>query len=175
MDKRVEANSGESDLVLTRVIDVPRALVWKAWTVAEHLEKWWSPRPYSVTVLEMDVRPGGAFRSLMHAPDGADMPENNGCYLEVIENERLSFTTALTAGFCPAEEVRPEEEGCSSFPFTAIVTLEALGENSTRYTARALHRNGADRKKHEEMGFHEGWGTCLDQLVAHVKTVMQAV
>ncbi len=160
--------NAEAELVLVREIDVPRHLVWKAWTTKEHLEQWWCPRPYSTTVIDMDVRPSGAFNVQMHAPDGSDLPRNNGCYIEVVENEKLTFTSCLLEGFRPAPEVKADSDNCD-FPMTAIITFEDLGGGKTRYTARALHRNEADRVKHEKMGFHDGWGTVVDQLVEYVK------
>ena len=67
---RSDTQSADSrlDLVLTRVIDAPRALVWTAWTDPEHLKKWWTPAPYTTPVCEMDVRPGGIFRTVMRSP-----------------------------------------------------------------------------------------------------------
>jgi len=145
------------DLVLERVIDVPRELVWAAWTKPEHVSKWFSPAPWTISDCEIDLRPGGIFRFVMLSPDGKEFP-NVGCYLEVIPNERLVWTDALLPGYRPSEN-----------PFmTAIVTLEALG-SGTRYTAMAIHRDQAARKRHEEMGFHDGWGKVLDQLVAYAK------
>ena len=95
----------------------------------------------------------------MRSPEGKEFP-NIGCYLEVVPNERLVWTDALLPGYRPAEN-----------PFmTAIITLESQG-NGTRYTAVAIHRDDAGRKKHEDMGFYQGWGKALDQLVAHVKTM----
>jgi len=95
----------------------------------------------------------------MRSPDGKEFP-NIGCYLEVVPNERLVWTDALLPGYRPAEN-----------PFmTAIITLESQGKG-TRYTAVAIHRDDAGRKKHEDMGFYQGWGKALDQLVAHVKTM----
>ena len=95
----------------------------------------------------------------MRSPEGKEFP-NIGCYLEVVPNERLVWTDALLPGYRPAEN-----------PFmTAIITLESQGKG-TRYTAVAIHRDDAGRKKHEEMGFYQGWGKALDQLVAHVKTM----
>ncbi len=91
------------DLTITRVFKAPRALVWKAWTDPEHLNKWWAPAPLLTTECALDFRPGGGFRSVMRAPDGTEYP-TNGCFLDVVT--------------------------------------------------------------HEQMGFHEGWGTCLDQLGA---------
>lgn len=140
------------DLILTRVIDAPPDLVWQAWTDPEHLKKWWAPAPLTTAECEMEVRPGGLFRTLMRAPDGTEY-RTNGCFLETVKPERIVFTDALEAGFRPAEKPF----------FTAIITLEPHG-GSTKYTARALHKNDADRKRHEKMGFHEGWGICVGQL-----------
>lgn len=145
------------DLVLERVIDVPPELVWAAWTMPEHLCKWFTPAPWTTVEAEVDLRPGGIFRTTMRSPEGKDFP-NTGCYLEVVPNERLVFTDALLPGFRPAE---------TPF-FTAIVTLEPHG-TGTRYTAIGRHRDEAGRKEHEEMGFHTGWGKALDQLVAVAK------
>jgi uncharacterized protein YndB with AHSA1/START domain len=147
------------DLVLERVIDVPRELVWAAWTKPEHVSQWFTPRPWTVSDCEIDLRPGGIFRTVMRSPDGKEFP-NVGCYLEVVPNERLVWTDALLPGYRPSEKPF----------FTAIVTLEVQG-TGTKYTAIAIHRDEAGRKRHEEMGFHSGWATALDQLVAYAKTM----
>lgn len=157
-------HNNAADLILSRVVDVPPALVWTAWTVPKHLEQWYCPRPYGARVVEMDVRPGGAFHCLILDPKGDVMEDIPGCYLEVVDKERLSFTSALTAGYRPVN-------GSSGFPFlfTAIITFEAVNGGSCRYTVRALHGDEADARKHADMGFHDGWGTALDQLVAYAK------
>ena len=145
------------DLVLERVVDVPRELVWAAWTKPKHIVKWFTPAPWITTHCEIDLRPGGMFRTIMRSPEGKDFP-NTGCYLEVVPNERLVWTDALLPGYRPSKKPF----------FTAVIALEKQGK-STRYTATAIHRDESGRKQHEEMGFHAGWGTALDQLVAHVK------
>ncbi|MDQ8731137.1 SRPBCC family protein [Bradyrhizobium sp. LHD-71] len=148
------------DLVLEREIDVPRELIWKAWTTPELLRPWFCPRPWTTTDCEIDLRPGGIFRTVMRSPEGQEFP-NVGCYLEVVPHERLVWTDALLPGYRP-----------SPAPFmTAVLTFEPSGKG-TRYVATAIHRDEDGRKKHEEMGFHEGWGTVLDQLVAYVKKEM---
>ena len=151
MPKKTDAKS-EFDLTITRLVDAPRALVWQAWTNPELLKKWWAPKPFTTPEAEIDVRPGGKFRTLMVGPDGTEYP-GSGVFLEVVEQERIVFTDALEPGWRP-----------SNHPFfTAIFTL--VDENGkTRYTARAMHKNDDDRRKHEEMGFHQGWATCADQL-----------
>lgn len=148
----------ELDLVLERVIDVPRDLVWSAWTEPKHLKHWFVPKPWTLVECEIDLRPGGIFRSVMRSPEGEEFP-NDGCILEVRPKERFIWTDTLLPGYRPAPEPF----------FTAVIDLEALGDNSTRYVATAIHGNVESRRKHEEMGFHEGWGTTLDQLVAHIK------
>jgi uncharacterized protein YndB with AHSA1/START domain len=113
------------DLVLQRVIDVPPAVVWAAWTRPEHLSRWFTPAPWTVSACEIDVRPGGSFRTVMRSPDGQDHP-NDGCYLEVVPHERLVFTSALLPGYRPAPD--------APMPITAYLTLEPVG-SGTRYTA----------------------------------------
>lgn len=149
------------DLVLERTLDAPRDLVWKAWTNPEHLKRWFAPKPYEISELEMDLRPGGIFRLRMIGPDGFDTGHGNpGCVLEVIEGEKLVWTSALAPGFRPAEM----GEGCESFPMTAVITFADAGDGRTLYRAVALHKSAADRDTHEQMGFREGWGKCADQL-----------
>lgn len=147
------------DLVLERVIDVPRHLVWEAWTKPEHLKVWFCPRPWTVSQCEIDLRPGGIFSTTMRSPDGKEFP-NTGCYLVVVSMERLTFTSAMLPGYRPAP--------AGDLPFTAIVTMETQGAG-TRYVATLLHRDEAGCEKHKAMGCLQGWGTALDQLVAHVK------
>lgn len=143
----------ELDLVLERIVPVPPDLVWKAWTDPEHLKQWFVPRPWTIAEVELDLRPGGIFRTVMRSPEGEEF-DNPGCYLEVVEGERLVFTDALEPGFRPSRDPF----------FTAVVTIQPHGDG-TLYVARAMHRDAESRRKHEDMGFHDGWGTCLDQMV----------
>lgn len=129
-------------------------LVWKAWTEPEHLKRWFTPAPWETIDCEIDLRPGGVFSTTMRSPDGEVMPAEAGCYLEVVENRKLVWTDALGPGYRPKS---------SSF-LTAMILLEPEG-SGTRYTAIAMHTDENDKKKHEEMGFHDGWGKALDQLV----------
>jgi len=147
------------DLVLERVVDIAPELVWAAWTRPEHLKKWFTPAPWTTVDCEIDLRPGGIFRTIMRSPEGQEHP-NIGCYLEVVENERLAWTDALLPGYRPAP---------NGF-FTAVITLEPHGKG-TKYTAIAIHKDEAGKQKHEAMGFHGGWSKALDQLVAHMKKI----
>jgi len=146
-------------LTIARIINAPPAMVWKAWSVPEHLAKWWIPAPIECRVVKLDLRPGGGFETLMREGDGEFQPHVEGCFLEIVPEARLVWTTVLKEGWDPTEPW---------LALTAIITLEAEG-SGTRYTARVLHKNAEDSKKHDEMGFQEGWGTALDQLSAFVE------
>lgn len=146
------------DLVLERHAAVAPALVWKAWTKPEHVAQWFAPRPWTTAECEIDLRPGGQFKFVMRSPEGQLYP-NVGCYLEVVPNERLVWTDALLPGYRPSLEPF----------FTGIVSLSSDGKGGTNYTAIAMHRDEENRKKHEAMGFHEGWGQVYDQLIEFIK------
>lgn len=153
------------DLVLERSVPVAPELVWAAWTQPEHLKVWFTPAPWKTVDCEIDLRPGGIFRTVMQSPEGEQFP-GTGCFLEVVTNRKLVWTSALLPGYRPAAEVSqgPSEIGF----FTATILIEPAGAGS-KYTAIALHRDEKSRVAHEKMGFHDGWGKALDQLVAHMK------
>ena len=148
------------ELVLTRLIDAPADKLFRCWTDPALLKRWFAPAPYTTPVAEMDVRVGGASNIVMKSPEGQEMP-NPGTVLEVIPGRKLVFTDAYTGDWLPREGA----------PFmTAIITFDPEG-GKTRYTATVRHWTEADAKRHEQMGFHQGWGVCADQLEALVKTI----
>jgi uncharacterized protein YndB with AHSA1/START domain len=145
--------SANHELTISRLLNAPRSSVWQAWSDPQELIKWWCPRPWTTELRGFDLRPGGTFYTFMRGPDG-DTSDNPGVFLEILPQERIVFTSALLAGWCPATPW---------LAMTAIITMEAE-DASTRYTARVLHKDAEDQLKHEEMGFYEGWGICIDQL-----------
>ena len=153
------ASPADRELSLSRIIDAPPQKVYRAWTEPELLKQWFAPAPFTTPVAELDVRPGGANRIVMRSADGTEFP-NRGVYLEVVPNERLVFTDAYTEAWQP-----------SGKPFmTVILTFEDEG-GRTRYTARVRHWSVEDRETHENMGFHQGWGQCANQLAALVARI----
>jgi uncharacterized protein YndB with AHSA1/START domain len=150
------------DLVLERIVDVPKELVWRAWTTPEYLKQWFTPAPWQTVDCEIDLRPGGIFKTVMKGPEGQEFP-NEGCFLEIVENTKLVWTGALGPGYRP----RASTPG-GAFLMTVVISLESVG-TQTRYTALVIHGDEDGRKKHEQMGFHDGWGRALDQLVALAK------
>lgn len=146
------------DLTVTRVIRAPRPAVWNAWTDPASFAQWWVPAPAVCEVAEMDLRPGGAFRTRISEAGGAFAPHINGCFLLVEDGERIVFTNSLVSGWRPATD-----------PFmTAIITMQDHPQG-TLYAATALHRTDTDRALHEELGFHNGWGTVTRQLAELVE------
>ena len=154
------------DIAIERFIDAPARLVWEALTRPEHVREWYMPRAWGrVAQAEMDVRPGGIFSVDIAVGDGPDSP-NLGCYLEVVPLERLVWTSMLFPGYRPAV--------FDDIPITAIVTMESVG-TGTRYVFTALHRDEADLEKNRESGWQQGTEIAMDQLVAHVESMLQAV
>ena len=154
------------DLVLERTVDVPPQLVWRAWTEPALVTQWFTPAPWTTVDCEIDLRPGGLFRTVMRSPEGQDH-ENIGCYLDIVETSGWCGPTCSVPGYRPrggglgrarptADSSRPSS--CSSPPARARATSRASC-TAPRPTARS----------HEDMGFHEGWGAALDQLVAMAK------
>lgn len=167
MQARYPADA-QRDLHFSRVVDLPRSQIWRAWTEPELLKPWFCPLPWKTIDCEIDLRPGGIFRTTMQSPEGREFP-NVGCYLEVVPNEKLVWTNALLPGYRPSYV--PEKCGTdddTGFMFTAMIEL-ADADHGTRYTATVIHADEAGCKKHAAMGFEAGWGAALDQLVAMVK------
>ncbi|HET9685736.1 MAG TPA: SRPBCC domain-containing protein, partial [Pseudolabrys sp.] len=89
------AEFGKATVTILRVLDAPRALVWKAWTDPKMMAQWFGPRGFTIPVCELDVRAGGSLRIVMRGPDGQDYPMK-GEFREVVAPERLLFTNIAT-------------------------------------------------------------------------------
>lgn len=139
------------ELVLTRTIEASPDRVYRIWTT--RFPDWWGPHGMTTPHYEMDLRPGGVFRTVMRAPDGTEF-RTRGVFLEIVPNERIVFTDAFDPGWRPHPGIF----------FTAVTTFEPLEGDCTRYTARALHWTREARDRHEAMGFRHGWGESIDRL-----------
>lgn len=156
----MSSETARHELVLMREIDAPREKIFRAWTDPELLKQWFCPKPWGVSHAELDVRTGGSSVIVMNGPNG-EVINNRGVYLEVVPNEKIVFTDAFKTVWVPSEK-----------PFmTGIILIEPLGDGKTKYTAMARHWTEEDKKTHEAMGFHEGWGAATDQLAALVATI----
>lgn len=157
------------DLVLERHIDVPKDLVWRALVEPELVKKWFCPKPWQTVDCRIDLRVGGEFYTVMQSPEGQKFP-NVGCFLDIIPQQRIVWTSALQPGFRPAAPASEKDKACAAIIFTCIITLETK-KGGTGYKAHVLHSTPQQAKMHEDMGFQEGWGTCLTQLVDVVKSL----
>ncbi|PAS97702.1 MAG: polyketide cyclase [Candidatus Dactylopiibacterium carminicum] len=153
--------NAELDLHLDRLLRASRTRLWQAWSDPAQLKEWWCPKPWVTEVRAFDFRPGGAFHTFMHGPDGGTS-DNPGCFLEIVPFQRIVCTSTLLAGWRPAPN--------PWMPMTAIFTF-ADEEGGTRYRAHVMHATTEARLQHEQMGFHEGWGICIQQLDEHALTL----
>lgn len=142
----------ERELVITRIFDAPRELVFKAWTNPTHMARWWGPHGFTNPLCELDVRPGGAILIHMQGPDGVVIP-TKGVFDEVAEPERLILT--LT-NFEDAEG-RPQLEIRNTVTF-------AEHEGKTKLTLRAVVVRGTPEVAASLATMEEGWNQSLDRL-----------
>lgn len=143
----------ETDLELVRHLKAAPAKVWRCWTEPALLAQWFAPKPVVTRDVKIDLRPGGLFSTTMDIPDMGSQT-GAGCILDVVAERRLVWTDLLGPGYRPTAE---------NFGFTAFIFLEPEG-GGTLYRAIAVHRTPDQRKAHEEMGFHDGWGAAAAQL-----------
>jgi uncharacterized protein YndB with AHSA1/START domain len=152
----------ELDLVFERTTSVPVEKLWKGWTHPETLMMWFCPKPWRVSSCRIDLRAGGEFFNLMEGPNGEKV-NNHGCYLEVVENKKLVWTGMMTKGFRPISKSDP-----LGFNFVATILFKETDLGAS-YKAIVAHADEEGRKKHEAMGFQEGWGKAFDQLLVLIK------
>jgi uncharacterized protein YndB with AHSA1/START domain len=149
--------TAERELVITRIFDAPRRLVFAAWTDPEHAAHWWGPRGFVSLSCEMDVRPGGGWRRVMRSPAGVTHVAS-GVYREVAAPERLVFTYAW-------------EDAMGRLGHQALVTVtfvERAGQ--TELTLRhSFFETVAARDDHRD-----GWSGCLDRFAGYLATVQDS-
>lgn len=139
------AAAGTRDIVATRLFDAPRETVFRLWTDPEHVKHWWGPRGFTNTIQEMDVRPGGVWRFVMHGPDGVDY-DNEIVYGEIDAPALLTYSHVVEPNF----DVR--------------VTFDDEG-GKTKVSVRMLFATAEERDQvAEKFGAIEGLDQTLDRL-----------
>ena len=141
----VESSTVDREITAVRVFDAPRDLVWKAWTDPNHVAQWWGPMGFTNTIHEMDVRPGGVWRLIMHGPDGRDY-QNKFVFREIVKPERIVYSHV------------------SGPLFESTVTFTAQGQK-TKVEVRMLFETAEVRDRTiKEFGAVEGLHQTLERL-----------
>lgn len=153
---RAVAAKNEPTIVVVRLVEAPRELVWKAWTESKHISQWWGPNGFTTTTHAMEVKPGGVWRFIMHGPDGTDWP-NNIVYREVIQPERLVYDHSGEGANDPHR-------------FQVTVTFADHG-GRTEVTMASVFPSVAARDAVLKFGALEGGGQTLDRLAAYLPTL----
>ncbi|MBB5342869.1 SRPBCC family protein [Tunturibacter empetritectus] len=148
-------DASEREIVLSRVFDAPRKMVWEAWTDPKQVALWWGPKGFTTTIEEMDVRPGGVWKLVMHGPDGMEYL-NKYVFLDVVPYERLAYT--LRGGRAGSREVQFEK--------TAIFEDDAGG---TRVTMRLTFASAEARDQNvRDYGSIEGAKQAFERLAEYL-------
>ena len=144
----------DRELVITRVIDAPRWLVFTAWTRADHVAAWWGPQGFTTIYCEMDIRVGGSYRFGMRSPQGTEHWKR-GVYREIVEPERIVFTFAW--------------ESANGSPGHELLTTVTFAEDGAR-TRLTLHQAVFETTERRDDHVH-GWTSCLERFADYVLTV----
>lgn len=151
--------SARSELVITRVFDAPRALVWQAWTEPEHFKRWWGPKDFTCPFCEMDLRVGGRYLNCMRSPAGRDY-WSTGVYREIVPTQRIVYTDAFAdehGNVVPATHYGMSQD----FPLEMLVTV--IFEDQDGKTKITLKHSGLPATA-EGMGAQQGWSESFDKL-----------
>ncbi|HTQ31192.1 MAG TPA: SRPBCC domain-containing protein [Opitutaceae bacterium] len=156
LKEAVEQDAVARQIVVSRVFDAPRELVWEAWTDPKQVVKWWGPAGFTTTIEKMDVRPGGVWQHVMHGPDGANYP-NKSVFVEVVKPERIVYTHG------------GGREGGPGVSFKANWIFEETQPGKTRLTIHMIFPSPADRDRIvKEFGAIEGGRQTLERLAEHL-------
>ncbi|MFA4965976.1 MAG: SRPBCC domain-containing protein [Thermoleophilia bacterium] len=161
MDTQTDSETGSTarELVVTRVLEAPRDLVFKAWTEPERLLRWWGPKGFTTPAASVDLRVGGAFHYCMRSPEGQEY-WGLGVYREIVVPERIVYTDSFADA--EGEPVSPSHYGMSdSHPAEALMTVTlAELEGRTQLTVR----HGIPESSEEREGAQQGWTEMLERL-----------
>lgn len=151
-----DQNTSDREIVITRLINAPRELVFAVWTDVKHLEKWWGPNGFSTTTKDFDFKPGGLWFHTMHGPDGTDYP-NEVYYEVIIAPERIEYSHG-----------GGDDEGVNDAQFHTTVTFDDEG-GKTRVTMKSVFQT-AKQRNHVVEKYHaiEGGEQHLSRMDEYV-------
>lgn len=155
--------SADNEIIITRLFDAPRELIWEAWTNPRHVVSWWGPAGFTTTIHEMDVRPGGVWRHTMRGPDGTEYP-NKSVFKEVVKPERIVYAHA------------GNREGEPGISFVATWTFEEVTRGTTRMTLHSVFPSAEARDRVvREFGAIEGGKQTLTRLSEYLPTMPKEI
>jgi uncharacterized protein YndB with AHSA1/START domain len=157
-------------MVITRVFDAPRALVWKAWTDPKYVMQWWGPKGFTAPSCEIDFRVGGKFLYCMRTPDG-HVGWNAGEYHEIVLHEKIVYSMYFSDS--KGNKVEPEEYGIEHEAIDDahdVVIFEDFGNGQTKLTLIGSE----PMESAKNSGQLEGWIEILDKVAAVVAGLAQA-
>jgi uncharacterized protein YndB with AHSA1/START domain len=158
------AEPGKQEIVITRIFDAPRELVWKAWTEPEHFKRWWGPKNFTAPVCKVDPRVGGVYLYCMRSPEGQDY-WNTGVYKEIIPMERLVYTDSFADE--KGNVVPATHYGMSAdFPLELLVTVTF--EEQGGKTKMTLRHVGIPAGEMSDLTA-AGWNESFDKLSESLK------
>ena len=170
--RNAAAETGGQELVITRVFDAPRELVWRAWTEPEHFMRWWGPKEYTTPVCAIDLRVGGKYHYCMRSPEGQDC-WGTGVYREIVPYEKIVCTDSFADA--DGNVVPATHYGMGAdFPLELQITVtfeEVEGEedkSKNKKTKMTLTHVGLPAGQMIEMA-GAGWNESFDKLAASVR------
>jgi len=155
----------EKELIITRIFDAPRKLVWKAWTEPEMFKKWWGPKVFTAPTIKIDLQTGGKYLYCMRGPDGKDY-WSTGVYREIVPMERIVVTDSFADE--KGNVVPSTHYGVKGFPMELEVTVEfeEIDDNKTKMT---LKYPGLDISDTDRRNMQQGWNESFDKLAEILK------
>ena len=154
----ISTNKEARELIIERVFDAPRELVFKAWTDRAHLVHWWGPKGWTLPVCNMDFRPGGTWHYCMRGPEGEES-WGKAVYREIVEPERLVYVDVFSDAEGNTADGMPQ----------MLITVEFAEEGGkTRVTSRTQFATLEDLESLLEMGVAQGVTETWDRLAEHL-------
>jgi uncharacterized protein YndB with AHSA1/START domain len=157
-------------MVITRIFDAPRELVWKAYTDPNYVMQWWGPKGFTAPFCQMDFRVGGKFLFCMRSPDGQEF-WNGGEYHEIVTHEKI--VSSMYFSDSKGNKVEPAHYGIEHEAVDGahdVITFEDLGNGQTKLT----FVGNETLKNAKESGQLEGWNQILDKFAAALSSMTRA-
>lgn len=159
---KMNVETKERKLIISRNFDAPREQVIEAWTSCEHLKHWWGPKEWPMDKCSIDFREGGEWRYCLRGPNEGDESWGKAIYLEINKPSKIVYRDHFTDSEGNVNEEMPE----------LLVTVELINqEGNTRQIQTVLFDSAETRKKIVEMGFIEGTSSTLDRLEEHLVSI----